>query len=75
MSVFTLQDQVTKGNKSIGGRGNRVCLLEPSYLVTNTKSRESILFIMKNRIFKGRVNWVLEMNQNLGIEGHRNLSH
>lgn len=55
---FTLQGGETKGNKGVGGRGNRMCLLKPLYLVTNTNIRERVTFIIKNMIFKGRIKWV-----------------
>lgn len=44
-----------QGNKGIGDRGNRMCLFEPLYLVTNTNIRERVTFIMENIIFKGRI--------------------
>lgn len=69
---FTLQGGETKGNKGVGGRWNRMCLLKPLYLVTNTNIRKRVTFIMKNIIFKGRIKWVSEINQNQGIKGHRN---
>lgn len=49
------------------------CLLKSLYLVTNTNSRERVTFRMKNIIFKSRIKWVSEINQNQGIEDHRNL--
>lgn len=48
-----LQD-AGQGNKGTGGRGNQICLLEPSSLVTSTNSRERVTFTTKNKIFKGR---------------------
>lgn len=39
---------------NIGGRGDKICPSEPSYLITNANSRQRVTFIMSNRIFKGK---------------------